>query len=267
MTVTLTKYPTALLNKIGSYVCQAVIYIQQQQPELLLDKYKSIPWRDNSNQSRLQAKLIEAISNAQDWESLIARMEIFIKALLIPSAINTPVLVKLQEKIRQLNPDISESKTSENKQDVTKIAKESEIENIPAKPDENNQTSLKEHQSENQQNIINSPPIESLNPKNELNNQLKTAENQQDINSINKKISVININQQQTAIAVLLLDVENIQITTETEQILKNICNHPIQIKTAFANWQSMGKKDIEFHHRGYDLFMFLAVKIMLTVK
>ncbi|NJN13125.1 MAG: NYN domain-containing protein [Richelia sp. SL_2_1] len=254
MTVTLTKYPTALLNKIGSYVCQAVIYIQQQQPELLLDKYKSIPWRDNSNQSRLQAKLIEAISNAQDWESLIARMEIFIKALLIPSAINTPVLVKLQEKIRQLNPDISESKTSENKQDVTKIAKESEIENIPAKPDENNQTSLKEHQSENQQNIINSPPIESLNPKNELNNQLKTAENQQDINSINKKISVININQQQTAIAVLLLDVENIQITTETEQILKNICNHPIQIKTAFANWQSMGKKDIEFHHRGYDL-------------
>ncbi|NJL79944.1 MAG: hypothetical protein HC917_15885 [Richelia sp. SM2_1_7] len=133
MTVTLTKYPTALLNKIGSYVCQAVIYIQQQQPELLLDKYKSIPWRDNSNQSRLKAKLIEAISNAQDWESLIARMEIFIKALLIPSAINTPVLVKLQEKIRQLNPDISESKTSENKQDVTKIAKESEIENIPAK--------------------------------------------------------------------------------------------------------------------------------------
>ncbi|NJL79943.1 MAG: hypothetical protein HC917_15880 [Richelia sp. SM2_1_7] len=92
------------------------------------------------------------------------------------------------------------------------------------KPDENNQTSLKEHQSENQQNIINSPPIESLNPKNELNNQLKTAENQQDINSINKKISVININQQQTAIAVLLLDVENIQITTETELSLKNIC-------------------------------------------
>ncbi|MGF1673831.1 MAG: NYN domain-containing protein, partial [Rivularia sp. (in: cyanobacteria)] len=239
------------------YVCQAVIYIQQQQPELLLDKYKSISWRDNSNQSRLKAKLIEAISNAQDWESLIARMEIFIKALLIPSAINTPVLVKLQEKIRQLNPDISELKTSENKQDVTTIAKESEIKNIAAKPDENNQTSLKEHQSESQQNI-NSAPIESLNPKNELKNELKTSENKQDIysdiNLIKKQLPVNNENQQQTGIAVLLLDVENIQITTETEQFLKTISNHPIQIKIAFANWQSMGKKDIEFHHRGYNL-------------
>jgi|GEM_PF-283682 len=257
MTVTLTKYPTALLNKIGSYVCQAVIYIQQQQPELLLDKYKNISWRDNSNQSRLKAKLIEAISNTQDWESLIARMEIFIKALLIPSAINTPVLIKLQEKTRQLNPDISESKTCESQQDVTKIAKESEIENIPAKPDNNNQTNDKENKSENQQNI-NSTPIESLTPTNEVKNELKNSENQQDINSdiksIKNELVVNNENQPQTGIAVLLLDVENIQITTETEQVLKTICNHPIQIKIAFANWQSMGKKDIEFHQRGYDL-------------
>ncbi|MEB3214784.1 MAG: NYN domain-containing protein [Nostocales cyanobacterium 94392] len=261
MTVTLTKYPTALLNKIGSYVCQAVIYIQQQQPELLLDKYKSISWRDNSNQSRLKAKLIEAIINAQDWESLIARMEIFIKALLIPSAINTPVLVKLQEKIRQLNPDISESKTSESQQDITRIAKESEIENITTKADNNNQTNYTENQSKNQQDI-NSTRVESLTPTNEVKNQLKNSlkdsGNQQnidsDIKSIKNELTVNNENQQQTGIAVLLLDVENIQITTEAEQLLKTICNHPIQIKTAFANWQSMGKKDIEFHHRGYDL-------------
>ncbi|TAE93512.1 MAG: NYN domain-containing protein [Oscillatoriales cyanobacterium] len=38
-------------------------------------------------------------------------------------------------------------------------------------------------------------------------------------------------------IAILLLDVENLQ-----------------QIKVAFANWRSMGKKDAEFHQRGYQL-------------
>ncbi|MEA5596807.1 NYN domain-containing protein [Rivularia sp. UHCC 0363] len=230
MTVTLTKYPTALLNKIGSYVCQAVIYIQQQQPELLLDKYKSISWVDNSNQSRLKTKLIEAIGSADDWESLIARMEVFIKALLVPSATNTPVLIKLQEKIRQFNPNLSESKTSDHQ-------KKSNI-----------QTTSEEEQSPNQQDI--NTPIESLPPTNEL----KISENQQDINLTTKQVTDTPDNQQQTGIAVLLLDAENIQITPETEQFLTTVCHHDIQIKTAFANWQSMGKKDIEFHQRGYDL-------------
>ena len=127
MTVTLTKYPTALLNKIGSFVCQAIIYIQQQQPELLLDKYRSISWRDNSNQSRLKAKLIEVIGNAQDWESLVNQVEVFIKALLISNSTNTPVLIKLQEKIRQLNPHISESNNSSHLEDVNSPKKESNI--------------------------------------------------------------------------------------------------------------------------------------------
>lgn len=55
-------------------------------------------------------------------------------------------------------------------------------------------------------------------------------------------------------IAILLLDVENLPLDTETEKILVNICNYPIQIKVAFANWRSMGKKDEEFHQRGYQL-------------
>ena len=112
MTVTLIKYPPSLLNKIGSYVCQAVIYIQQQQPELLLDKYRGVSWRETSNQSRLKTKLIEVISNAQDWESLINQVELFIQSLLISDSTKTPVLIKLIEKIRHLNPSISQSKAS-----------------------------------------------------------------------------------------------------------------------------------------------------------
>ena len=55
-------------------------------------------------------------------------------------------------------------------------------------------------------------------------------------------------------IAILLLDVENLPLDSETEKILVDICNYPIQIKVAFANWRSMGKKDEEFHQRGYQL-------------
>jgi hypothetical protein len=55
-------------------------------------------------------------------------------------------------------------------------------------------------------------------------------------------------------IAILLLDVENLQLNIETEKFLEGICKYPIQIKVAFANWRSMGKKDAEFHQRGYQL-------------
>ncbi|MGF1675280.1 MAG: hypothetical protein ACFCUV_16585, partial [Rivularia sp. (in: cyanobacteria)] len=183
MTVTLTKYPTALLNKIGSYACQAVIYIQQQQPELLLDKYKSISWRDNNNQSRLKAKLIEAISTTENWESLIAQIEVFIKALLIPSTTNTPVLIKLQEKIRQLNPDISESKSSESQQYMTEKEQVSNVENIAANSN-CIQTSI------NPQTTPEADQQEIKLPTKYLSttNILKTVQNQEDINLIEKQV-------------------------------------------------------------------------------
>ncbi|GET38598.1 NYN domain-containing protein [Microseira wollei] len=56
------------------------------------------------------------------------------------------------------------------------------------------------------------------------------------------------------AIAILLLDVENLQLDVETEKFLEKICTYPIQIKIAFANWRSMGRKDAEFHERHYEL-------------
>ncbi|MGB3653037.1 MAG: NYN domain-containing protein [Rivularia sp. (in: cyanobacteria)] len=234
MTVTLTKYPAPLLNKIGSYVCQAVIYIQQQQPELLLDKYRNISWRDNSNQSRLKTRIIEKISSAEDWESLVKRVEVFIKALLISNSTNTPVLIKLQEKIRQIDPNISDNDSRD--RHINSTNQESNIKTVDAIADDrqsNIQTTLNDSEKTSQESL---PPQA----------QLKTNTNHQDINSIE--------HQQQTGITVLLLDAENIQITPETEQFLATVCNNPIQIKIAFANWQSMGKKDIEFHNRGYDL-------------
>jgi hypothetical protein len=56
------------------------------------------------------------------------------------------------------------------------------------------------------------------------------------------------------AIAVLLLDIENLQLDIETEKFLATVCTNPIQVKIAFANWRHLGKLDAELHERGYDL-------------
>ncbi|OCR00593.1 hypothetical protein BCD67_11470 [Oscillatoriales cyanobacterium USR001] len=66
--------------------------------------------------------------------------------------------------------------------------------------------------------------------------------------------NINNGSQPEAGIAILLLDAENLQIDIETEKLLQNTCLYPLQIKVAFANWRSMGKKDAEFHERGYQL-------------
>ncbi len=259
MTVTLIKYPAPLLNKIGSYVCQAVIYIQQQQPELLLNKYRNVSWRDNNNQSRLKVKLIEVIANTQNWESLINQVEVFIQSLLIPDSTNTPVLIKLQEKIRHLEPKILDSETANNQQEslpTKTISEASESQKYINSTESTQQESLPtktiSETSESQQDIssIESTQEEYLSTKTNL----KTSENQPNANDYNNKTEEqVSIKENQL-ITALLLDAENIPLTPESEQFLTKFCTNPIQIKIAFANWQSMGEKDTEFYDRGYDL-------------
>ena len=68
-------------------------------------------------------------------------------------------------------------------------------------------------------------------------------------------------------IAILLLDAENLQLDPKTEKFLSAICTYPIQIKIAFANWSKMGKQDVEFHGRGYELIHVPAGKDSADVK
>ncbi|MBW4576183.1 MAG: hypothetical protein KME08_12980 [Aphanothece sp. CMT-3BRIN-NPC111] len=57
-------------------------------------------------------------------------------------------------------------------------------------------------------------------------------------------------------IAILLLDIENLKLDIYTEKFLASLCNYPLQVKIAFANWrsQTLGKQDAEFYERGYQL-------------
>jgi hypothetical protein len=174
----LTTYDTALLNKIASQVCQVIITIHREQPELLLEKYRKVQWQNYSNQSALIAKFTQLLSN-QSWDEL-KKLQLSLKALLLPAALDLPILPELVANIRQQNPLISEFNASL----------------IP--------------------------------------------------NTITSLLPV--------GIAGLLLDTENLQISTHTEKFLANVCNCPLQVKIAFANWSNWGKLDIELHERIYDL-------------
>jgi len=68
-------------------------------------------------------------------------------------------------------------------------------------------------------------------------------------------------------ISILLLDAENLQLDAATERFLAQICHYPLQIKIAFANWRHMGKQDLEFHQRGYELIHVPAGKDSADVK
>jgi len=57
-------------------------------------------------------------------------------------------------------------------------------------------------------------------------------------------------------IAILLLDAENLKLKVNTEQFLAGLCDYPLPVKIAFANWKnpSIGKLDAELYDRGYEL-------------
>ncbi|MDZ8183264.1 MAG: NYN domain-containing protein [Nostoc sp. ChiSLP02] len=62
--------------------------------------------------------------------------------------------------------------------------------------------------------------------------------------------------QAEPGISLLLLDAENLKLDINSELFLASICEYPLQVKLAFANWKnpSIGKQDIELYNRGYQL-------------
>lgn len=176
----LTTSDSALLNQIVSQVCQALITIQQQQPELLMEKYRKVQWQKIANQSALSAKFTELLSQTRSKEELINKLQLYLKAFLVPAALNVPIISELIAEIRNHNPVISDL-----------------------------------------DRCLNSTLFPALVP---------------------------------VGIAVLLLDAENLQLNINTEKFLGTICQCPIQVKIAFANWSNRGKLDVELHERGYDL-------------
>jgi hypothetical protein len=165
-------------------VYQAIASVQQQHPEFLNEKYRSLPLQQPGHQATFTDKLSTRLSKLPDGQAVVAEVEAILRSLFTPDFFQTADFATL----------------------ITKI---SQITGLPS----------------------DSPPPDS------------TA-----------SLSVLPEERPADAIALLLLDAENFQLDVATERFLAESCTCPLQVKIAFANWRSLGKKDLEFHNRHYDL-------------
>jgi hypothetical protein len=86
---------TTLVNQISNCVYQAIATIQEQQPELLLEKYRNIDWRSSRNQSAFTAKLAELLNSNYAHHTLFSELQKFLKILLSPEYFNSSIINKL----------------------------------------------------------------------------------------------------------------------------------------------------------------------------
>jgi hypothetical protein len=165
-------------------VYQAIASVQQQHPEFLNEKYRSLPLQQPGHQATFTDKLSTRLSKLPDGQAVVAEVEAILRSLFTPDFFQTADFATL----------------------ITEI---SQITGLPS----------------------DSPPPDS------------TA-----------SLPVPPEERPADAIALLLLDAENFQLDVATERFLAESCTCPLQVKIAFANWRSLGKKDLEFHNRHYDL-------------
>ena len=101
----MSYHDSALLQKISVEICQSIIAIQQQQPELLIAKYRTINWQISTNKSALSTKFKAILSQTQSWDELLQKLQSSLKAVLVPAAFDSQIVSDLISSIEQLNPE------------------------------------------------------------------------------------------------------------------------------------------------------------------
>lgn len=91
---------SAAINQISRFAYQAILNIQQQQPELLNEKYRKVQWSNTRNQSVFLDKLNEELSNVQDWDARLLKVRRFLQVFLFPNSLETLVVSDFLQKIR-----------------------------------------------------------------------------------------------------------------------------------------------------------------------
>ncbi|WP_225894435.1 NYN domain-containing protein [Atlanticothrix silvestris] len=195
----LSTHDANLIYQLSISVCQEIIPILQQHPELVVINYQKINWSQANYQSALLAGLNKKVSNLANSIEIMPAIKKYLEIFLIPSFFDSLVFHNLE----------------------TRICYSVYFPNFP-----------------------------------EFNHQNDLVTLQASINSKGTFVS-----QASQAIAILLLDAENLQLNIEKEKILTTVCTFPLHVKITFANWCSMGKRDVELHQRGYELIHFPAGK------
>jgi len=219
---------STVIHSICLHIYQTILEIQEQQPELLKEKYRNVLWQAPRYQATVLEKLKERLHQTKNQQVLLRNVQKFLQVLLTPDYFQSQNFGNLMAKIRASTQYLV--------------------------VDSNSTTSLKVRQKAagTDQKVVTDnngnfkPPLPIL--------PVDTVE----VDSVLKK---------DEGIAILLLDAENLQLDVETEKLLAEVCSYPLQIKIAFANWRTMGKQDLELHRRGYELIHVPAGKDSADVK
>jgi hypothetical protein len=182
------------LQQISIAVYELVVLVQQDQPDLLLEKYQKIAWKSDRYKSAFIEKLSAKLSQASNQKVLMHQVERWLMMLFVPGFFESLLFKVVISRIEQII-DIQAQLLAQ------------------------------------QQERLNQPVLETV------------------------------PSQRPEAIAILLQDAENIKLSVAEEQFLAKSCTCPIQIRIAFANWRYVGKLDIEFHERGYQMIHVPAGK------
>ncbi len=272
MSTVLTADNSTLLSQISSKVCQAIIAIQVQQPELLLEKYREIPWQSSRHQSGLVNKLIEILGQTQDEKVTQQLLQKFLRALLAPESFSSPILISLFKEVSQLTSKVKNDQvvsqapalvnglgtTTSSENSITSVPEtESKSVSIEPPPTSTTDTHLDAVETGNFNSNASQVLIADEESKDSKENvEDITPDTSTQISETTKDTSGATDNalREQDEVAILLLDAENLQFNSETEKFLSSVCNYPIQVKVAFANRCRKGKLDAELHARNYDL-------------
>ncbi|NET64931.1 MAG: NYN domain-containing protein [Moorea sp. SIO1G6] len=91
---------SAAINEISLYLYQAILEVQQQQSELLKEKYRKIAWDKPRHQSAFLTKFKSELSQEQDWPRRIIKVRKLLQVLFIPGYFNSLSFRKLTQKLR-----------------------------------------------------------------------------------------------------------------------------------------------------------------------
>ena len=95
---------STIIDEISLSLYQAVVDIQEQQPQLLQEKYRKIDWRDPHYQSTFCSKLKAELRKSGDWNTRLRKIQKLLQIFLVSAYLQTPEFGKLiQENNASIN--------------------------------------------------------------------------------------------------------------------------------------------------------------------
>lgn len=104
------NYDSDLLDKICLRICDSIIAIQKDHPELLITKYQTIEWY--KKKSTIAAKFRGKFSQAQTSDELLQKLNSLLREILVPAAFDLSAISDLISSFKQINLENSELNTT-----------------------------------------------------------------------------------------------------------------------------------------------------------